>query len=183
MNINFQLFLQIAIPIVAVIIGVFLEKKLIDRPNLFTFLSNTFAIYSDIPDGQKLNVHTHSIVIQNSGKKTTKNVKIGHKFLPSFSIHPSIEYEVKDLTDGTKEICIPQLIPKERITINYLYFPPLLWSNINTYTKSDDGYAKVVNMQLQQQVPKWFSIIILIFSILGLSTFIYFIIIALKYYH
>ena len=38
--------------------------------------------------------------------------------------------------------------------MSYLYFPPLLWSQINVNTKSDDGFAKIINVISMPQPSK-----------------------------
>ncbi|RPD88136.1 hypothetical protein EGK76_02910 [Luteimonas sp. 100069] len=66
--------------------------------------------------------------------------------LPDFHIYPDIQYEIVDLPGGGKEILIPRLAPHKQITIAYLYFPPLLWHQVNTETEVDGGAAKIVNV-------------------------------------
>ena len=46
-------------------------------------------------------------------------------------------------------------MPEEQITISYLYAPPLLWSQIHAYTKSDEGFAKILNVLPTPQPKKW----------------------------
>jgi hypothetical protein len=168
MSIDWNLAVQIGIPIITLFLGVFLNKWVEDRPRLITYLSHTFAIRSTPPGGTEIQVHTHSVVVRNAGRKSANNVRLGHNYLPAFQIHPSIEHSVKELPDGSKEILIPRLVPKEQIIINYLYFPPLLWSQVNTYTKSDEGFAKVVNMILAPQYSRKVQVLIVFIMLLGL---------------
>jgi hypothetical protein len=176
MNFNWKLFLDILSPIVAAFGGALISRYLKEKPYLMTYISHTSAIYSKTLDGKELKVHTHSIVIQNNGRKPSKNVRIGHNinYFPSFSVHQSKEYDVINLPDGSKEIHFPIITPKERIFINYLYFPPIVWNQINTYIKSDDGPAKIVNMQLTPIYPKYILILMSIPFIIGLVFIVYF---------
>lgn len=173
MKLNWNLFVGILSPILGVIFGVIIDRYFKEKPNLMTYLSHTSAIYTKAADGKDLKVHTHSVVIQNLGRKPSKNVRIGHYVLPSFSIYPSIDYNINSLPDGTKEIHFPAIIPKEIIYINYLYFPPIVWQNINKYTKSDEGFAKRVNMQFIPIYSKSIKILSTILVTVGLISSIY----------
>ena len=50
------------------------------------------------------------------------------------------------LPDESVEILIPQMVRSEQITISYLYQPPLTFDQVNTYAKSDEGFAKITPM-------------------------------------
>jgi len=180
MKIDWNLLAIIFSPIIALFIGAFLERKLKDKPQLITYLSNTSAIYTKTPDGSDLKVHTHSIVLQNSGRKIAEDIRIQHNTLPSFSIYPSVEFKQNDLPDGKKEIVIPRLVPKEQIIINYLYFPPMLWKDINTTIKYNDGFAKAVEMRLTPKYSKWFERLS-IFLLIGIGSIIYLIISLIRW--
>jgi hypothetical protein len=65
---------------------------------------------------------------------------------PDHSVFPDVQPTIVDLQGGGKEILFPVLVPGEQITIQYLYFPPLQWQQINTHTKSDEGYAKILTV-------------------------------------
>ena len=173
MKFNWGLFVGIFSPIFGGIVGVIIDRYFKEKPKLMTYLSHTSAIYTKTPDGKDLKVHTHSIVIQNLGRKPSKNVRVGHYVLPSFSIYPSMDYNINNLPDGTKEIHFPAVIPGERIYINYLYFPPVVWQNINKYTKSDEGFAKGVNMQLTPIYSKSVRTLLTILVLMGLVFSIY----------
>jgi hypothetical protein len=181
MPIDWNLVIQVLIPIITLFLGLFLNKWAEDRPKLITYLSQTFAMRSKTPDGIDLNVHTHSIVVRNAGRRSATNLRIGHIVLPAFQILPSVDYTISQLPDGTKEIIIPRLVPKEQIIINYLYFPPLLWSQINTYTKSDEGFAKVVNMILSPQYSKRIRTLSAGIAITGLLSLGYLIALLVKW--
>lgn len=54
---------------------------------------------------------------------------------------------------GSSEIVFTVLVPNEQVTISYLYYPPLLFTGVNAYTKSDEGMAKIVNAIPTPQPP------------------------------
>ena len=68
---------------------------------------------------------------------------------------------------------MPSLVPREQVTVHYLYFPPLLWADINTYVKSDEGLAKVLTVLPTPQAPAWQRRIALILLLVGVITIIY----------
>ena len=85
---------------------------------------------------------------------------IVHSVREVFQIFPDIEYTVRDLPGGQKEILIPTLVPKKEITVTYLYFPPLTWDRINTHLESDEGPVRVLRVLPTVQLPKWALIIL-----------------------
>ncbi len=174
MKFNWNIFITIFAPILAIFVGVFIDRYFKEKPYLMTYLGHASVFNTKTPDGKDMKVHTHAVVIQNLGRKPSKNVKIGHNILPpSFSVNPPSEYHINHLPDGTKEIHFPKVTPKERIFINYLYFPPVVWQNINTYIKSDEGPAKRVNMQLTPIYPKIIRLLSVILFLMGLVFSIY----------
>ncbi len=40
--------------------------------------------------------------------------------------------------------------------MSYLYFPPLTWGQINAYTKSDEGLARIIDVMPTPLPSKWF---------------------------
>jgi hypothetical protein len=74
---------------------------------------------------------------------------------------------------GGAEIVIPKLVPSEQVSISYLYFPPLLWSQIHAYTKSDEGFAKIINVLPTPQLPKWIANLIWLLVFIGVVSLLY----------
>lgn len=171
MQIDWDLFARIAVPFLTLFIGIAVNRVIERRPRLVTYLAHSSAI--TVPTEQPMTVHTHSIVVRNAGRSVALNVRLGHNALPAFSVYPPQQYEVNELQGG-QEIVIPKLVPKEQITVAYLYFPPLIWNQINTYTKSDEGFAQVLHVLPTQQFPKWLSILIWFLIIVGSFTTLYF---------
>lgn len=61
----------------------------------------------------------------------------------------------------------------EQVTISYLYFPPLLWSQINSYTKSDESFAKTLNAIPTPQPAKWLIVVIWSLVFVGVVSLLY----------
>lgn len=141
---DWTLFARYAAPVIALLVGAGLNRFLERRPKLITYLGHASAVPITPPQGQPFQVHTHSVVVRNGGKRPATNVRLGHHFLPAFSVYPSIDYHVVELPGGGKEIVFSSLVPGEQVTLAYLYYPPLLFSGVNSYTKSDDGFAVIV---------------------------------------
>ena len=64
-----------------------------------------------------------------------------------------IQHHVEDLPGGGREIVFPLLVPSQQVTITYVYFPPVTWQQINTTTRSDEGFAKIVTALPTPQSP------------------------------
>jgi hypothetical protein len=144
MTVDWHLFARFAAPIAAVFIGAALSRWWERRPRLISYLAHAIAVPVRPPEGEQFQVNTHSIVVRNAGKRAATNVRLGHHVLPNFSVYPSVHYSVVDLPGGGKELLFPALVPGEQITVAYLYSPPVFWQHVNSHTKSDEGFAKIV---------------------------------------
>ncbi len=71
------------------------------------------------------------------------------------------------------EIVIAKLVPEEQVTISYLYFPPLVFGEIHAYTKSDEGFAKILKALPTPQYPKWVSHLIWSLVFIGAIAVVY----------
>lgn len=158
-------------PIILLIISEFIRRYMAQKPRLISFLGHVSSF--KIKDTES-SIYTHSIIVRNTGNKLAKNVRLGHNFLPTdINVFPAVQYSVQENQDGAKEIVFPVLVPKEQVTISYLYFPPLAVSNINSYTKSDEGFAKIINAIPTPQLPKITQFFILALLFLGASLVVY----------
>jgi len=123
------------------------QRLLERRPRLISYLLHPSAVTVHPPNGTPVPVHLHAIVIRNDGKKPAMNVRVGHAaLLPDHTVYPDVQRSIVDLPGGGKEILFPVLVPGEQITIQYLYFAPVQWQQINTHAKSDEGYARILNV-------------------------------------
>jgi hypothetical protein len=174
MTIDWMLVATIAAPVIALFVGVALNRALEKRVKLVSFLAHASAVNTTLQNGTVLNVNTHSIVVRNAGKLPARNVRLGHAFLPdAFSIYPPVHHQVVAVPGGGREIVIPQLVAGEQITVAYLYFPPVTWQSVNQYTKCDEGYAKVVTVLATPQLPRWQQAVAWFLILLGLVTALY----------
>jgi hypothetical protein len=88
-------------------------------------------------------------------------------------VYPSIQHSVEPLPHGGAELVFPSLIPKEEVTVSYLYFPPDLWSNINTHLKCDQGFVRTVDVLPTPRPPRWLLNIIWFLIISGAAGLAY----------
>lgn len=171
--IDFELILKLMSALMATAGGALIKHYLEGKPRLITYLVHASAI--PLNDASNTQVNTHSIVVRNTGRKTANNVRIGHNWLPiGYQISPNVSYQVLGKVDGPAEILIPTLVPGEQINIAYLYFPPNTFGLVNSYTKSDEGMAKVVNIIPTPQASKWAIYFVWLLMLTGLSTILYF---------
>lgn len=156
----------IAGPVLGVIAGAALTSFFEKRPNLISYYGHV-AEFLVSGDTVAMDVYTHSVIVRNNGKKTAFNVRLGHNFLPDFKIYPKVGYTVFEVPNGGKEIVFPTLVANEQVTVSYIYYPPLTASQINAYTKSDEGAARIITMLPQPQSPAWLVRTILAFTAVG----------------
>ena len=82
------------------------------------------------------------------------------------------------MPDGSKDIVIPTMVPGKELTISYLYFPPVVYADINAGIESDEGIAKQIPVLLQRIYPKWFNTLVSVLLLIGLTTVLYVLIIG-----
>jgi len=146
----------IAGPLLGAIVGAALVRMLERRPNVITWLGHASAVQITPAQGPPgIWVNTHAVVIRNAGKIAATNIRLGHYHLPNFGVYPNVQYQVNPLSAGGFEIVFPTLVPNEQITVTYLYYPPVTWNQINTYTKSDQGMARVITVLPTPALPVW----------------------------
>jgi hypothetical protein len=171
MNIDIDIIAKLLAPILTAIVGIIAKRYFEARPKLITYLVHASAI--PLGDEKKTNVNSHSIVVRNSGKRTAHNVRIGHNLLPAFQIYPQLAHEVVKGPDDSAEIVIPTLVPGEQINISYLYFPPVVWSQVHSYCKSDEMAAKYINVTPTAQLNRLQLAVIWGLLFIGASTLVY----------
>jgi len=156
-QINWVVLATIVGPLSAAIIAVILDRWLERRPKLISWLGHASAVRMPPQQGQTqpYDIYTHAVVVWNAGRKAATNVRLGHYHLPNFSVFPSVVYRVENPPGGGAEIIFPTLVSKEQVTITYLYFPPITYDKINSYTKSDEGMARVVRVLPAPVQPMW----------------------------
>jgi hypothetical protein len=120
-------------------------------------------------------VGVHVLVLKNQGKLSATDVRLGHNFLPAFSIYPSTDYTTKKLDDHSYEIIIKIIVPKEQLTITYVYdCEQITIDRINTYIKHATGFAeKIYNVLYIKPLSFLKKTIILALLFIGIATMIY----------
>lgn len=173
MPIDWMVVATISAPIIALFVGAWVNRLFENRPNLISYYGHVSSFRDSLPDGQPLYVHTHSVVLRNAGRVSATNVRLRHRTLPGFQIWPEIAYRVEELPSGGREIVIPTLIPGEQITVSYLYFPPLVYKQINAGIKCDQGFAKEIPVLLRRQFHPWITRLAGVLILVGLITTLY----------
>ncbi len=170
MRIDWNLVIRLAGPIVGALFAWALMRASERRTKLITYYGHVAGFQlKDSPGG----VHTHAVVIRNVGKKAATNVRVSHSYLPSFTIFPAVQHTVEDVPGSGQDIVLRLLIPKEQVTINYLYFPPVTYNQVTTSVKSDEGFAQVVNVLPVPQPPRWQRVTGALLMLVGLLTVLY----------
>jgi len=119
-------------------------------------------------------IHSHAIVVRNVGKKSAFNVRVGHfASVAAFQLWPPVNHSVATNLNGGWEILIPTLVPYEQVQISYLYLPPLTVNLVNSYIKSDEISAQVINVLPTPQPSPLRKMIGLLLFYLGLAAFIH----------
>lgn len=173
MTIDWSVVATIAAPIIALFVGVLVNRRFENHPVLISYFSHVAAFVHTPATGQPIDVHTHSVVLRNAGRRSATNVRLHHIVLPDFNIWPPLVHHVDTLPDGSKDIVIPTLVPGELITVFYLYFPPITVAQVNAGIKCDQGFAQAIPVLLQRQYPLWFNRTLLALTLVGLVSVVY----------
>lgn len=170
---NWVPILQFAGSIFVLIIATALTEFLKRRPILIAHYGHVSAFKSNPADGKPINVHTHSVIIRNEGKKSAINVRVSHHYLPDFSVYPLVKYEIEPLPNEGKDILFPILRPKEEINISYLYSNTITALDIMSSVQSDEGSARVIDVWLAPVSSRSFNFVIYYFFLAGVLGTIY----------
>lgn len=138
------------------------------RPGYYLLHSSAVTIHPPAPP--PTTVHTHAVLIRNSSRKAATNVRLGHAVLTAFSVSPDTPYLVRQLPGGTSEIVFESIPPRSVLVITYLYFPPLLWSQVHTTFFSDAGEMRRLNVQTAVRLPALVNALVVGLFFLGLAT-------------
>ncbi len=175
MNYDFITIAKVISPLITLIIGALIRHYSERRSKLISYIGHVSTF--SLNDESRTLVFTHSIIVRNAGRKTATNIRLGHNVMPpNVSLYPNIPYKIENTPEGASEIVIPQLVPKEQVTISYLYFPPTTLNLINSYTKSDEGFAKRINVIPMPQPPKFALLTVWFLMFVGASFLIYWLI-------
>ena len=167
-------------PLLSLLVAGIIRRYSEARAKIVSFIGHVSSF--TLQNEQRTIVHTHSVVVRNAGRKAAHNVRLAHIVLPqNVTVFPPVQYTIERNPEGASEIVIPVLVPKEQITISYLYFPPLTWDQVNTNTKSDEGFAKILNVIPMPQPPK--AILALVWSLVFVgASFVFYWLVRLAAY-
>jgi len=171
--IDWNVVATIASPIIALFVGVWINRRFESRPVLISYFGHVSGIRFAPTGGQPTVINTHSVVLRNAGRLPATNVRLRHRHFPAFDIWPQVAHRVEELPNGAKEIVIPSLVPGEQVTISYLYFPPWTVDQINDGVKCDQGFAQQIPVLLQRQYPRWLNRAAIVVLFIGLVTTLY----------
>lgn len=185
LEIDFDAAIKLISPLLVALISAIAKRYVEGKPKLITYLVHSVAhpMPPDPTTGQaRGDVHTHTIVVMNTGKKTAHNVRIDHAVLPiSYVVSPPVSHTVSHGQGTSAEICIPVLVPNEQVSISYLYFPPLTWNQINAWVKCDEGMAKAIQVIPTSPPPKPVLWLVWTLTFVGASAVVYFALRLLPY--
>lgn len=172
MDIDADVVAKIIGPLLSLIIGAVIKHYTEGRAKLVSFIGHVSSF--TLQDPQRTVIHTHSIVVRNAGRKAAHNIRLMHTVLPpNITVYPPVQYTIEKNPEGASEIIIPVLVPKEQVTVSYLYFPPLTWNQVNANTKSDEGFAKILNVIPMPQPHKAVLVVIWALVFVGASYVFY----------
>ncbi len=174
---DWDLIVKIALPIATLILGRFLDRFLERRSRLISYLGHVSSFTLQGPP--EVHVFAHSIVLRNTGRKPCQNVRVGHHVLPNYEVYPRVTFNVVPLQGGGTELHFPVLVPNEQLTISYLYSPPLTWERVNSYTKSDEGFARILRVIPSPQPSRWLVWLAWILQFCGVVSLLYLLIHAI----
>lgn len=173
MTIDWNVIATIAAPVIALFVGVWVNRRFESRPVLISYFSHVSAFRYTPPGGQLSQVNTHSVVLRNTGRQSATNIRLHHAILPEFNIWPAVVHNVETLPDGSRDIVILTLVPGEEITVSYLYFPPVIAAQVNSGVKCDQGFANQIAVLLQRQYPRWFNRTVIALFLVGVVAVAY----------
>lgn len=184
MAIDLGLLWSIAEKILLVGVGAAFASRFERRPRLTAFYGHVgqFRINPPLSDAQGNAIawiNTHTVVVRNSGRRAAQNVRIPHRGpLAAANIHvsihpPGFNHTTNPLPDGSEEIVFPVLVPRQQVTLSYLYFPPITYQVINLPPSSDEGMIRVVDYLPTPQSPKWKQAVSWTLMAVGVGAIVY----------
>ena len=180
MNFDIVTIARLIAPLITLIIGAIIKHYTERRSKIISFIGHVSSF--TLNNEERTPVFTHSVIVRNAGRKAAKNIRLGHNVMPpNVTVFPKIQYQIDNAPEGASEIVIPILVPKEQVTISYLYFPPITWDKINSYAKSDEGFAKIINVipvPLPSKLALW---LVWLLMFVGASFLIYWLIRLIAY--
>lgn len=178
MSIDWMIVATIAGPVIALFVGAALTRILERRPRIVAYFSHTSA-FRIAAANPPLYIHTHAIVIKNTGQQPATDIRVRHNVLPpNPQLFPDVAFTVEDLPGGGADIVIPRLVPGEQVSISYLYAPPLLYSQIHAGIRHSQGFARELTVLPTPQYPQWAARTLGLLIIVGVIAVLYIVVIG-----
>jgi hypothetical protein len=115
-------------------------------------------------------IGTFTLFLWNQGKAPSKEVHVGHYWLPAHNVYPDIPRTFEKLPGGGVAIRFATIPPKVLISISYLHFGVQPMEQILSYIGSEEGAAKRVPVLLQRIWPAWWNKSVIAIFFLGFWT-------------
>lgn len=171
--VDWQFFATVAAPILALFVGVWVNRRFESRPVLLSHWGHVSSFNYQMGNGDTGTVNTHSVVIRNVGRRAATNVRLSHTYLPDFKIWPPVQHKLEEVPNSANDIVIPTVVPNQQLSISYLYFPPVTYADVNAGVKCDQGFATPMPVLLQRQYPDWLNYCAAALMIVGMSVLVY----------
>jgi hypothetical protein len=176
MQIDFSLLWQVSEKILLVVIGAGAAQLFSQRPRLVVYYGHIGEFRLQQPSGK---LHTHSVVIRNTGRLAANNVRVPHRGTLTaaginISIEPDLPHQIEQMSSGGEQILFSKLAPRQQVTISYLYPQTIVVGQINLPIYCDEGQAKVLEVLPTSRPPRWVRAIAWIMAAIGLATTLYF---------
>jgi|GEM_PF-806274 len=160
------------------VIGILLNRFFESRPKLIAYYSHVGAGRVRVSnETTPVFINTHSIVIYNSGRKPALNVRVGHHPIGSvqnmIAVFPPQQFRVETITDAGEEIIFNRILPKQSITLTYIY-TGLTANQITAYVRSDEAEAKFFPVIINRKYPLWCLGIFIFLVFIGFVTTAYY---------
>jgi len=172
MNIDFGILWQIALLVIGGLITFIVQRAFDRRARLVTYYGHTSIHHVSLE--KPMTVHTHSLVIRNVGNASATNVRVSHRLNPlNVYVDPPCPYRREPVANAGDDLVFEKLVPGQLLSISYLYYPPVVFSQFGHSVRSDEGFAKVVSVLPQQQAGKRVTITLGFLVIIGAITTLY----------
>lgn len=173
MEINLGIVWQIALLVLGGLVTWAVQRVFDRQARLVTYYGHTSIHH--VSTDKPITVHTHSLVIRNTGRAAATNVRVSHRINPlNVYVDPPCNYRREPVPNSGDDIVFDTLVPGQLLAISYLYYPPVIFSQFGHAVRSDQGFAKPVSVIAQQQVGRRTSVFLGILVIVGAITTLYF---------
>lgn len=158
--------------VVSLSVGWLLDRLTTKNAKLIYYTSHPQWVALPPQQGQQplQPIGTFTLFLWNQGKAPSKEVHVGHFWLPANNVYPDIPRELNKTPGGGLAMRFPIIPPRTLISISYLYFGPSNVEQVISYIGSEDGAGKRIPVMLQRIWPKYFQTTVITVFFLGIWT-------------